>query len=67
MHPKAIYESCPICPGRDEKIGKKDQQDCPGSEVERESLWKKKRGLADIRKPDDGLGKKTTGLRYTAV
>ena len=27
--------------GRDEKIGKKDQQDDLGSEVEREALWKK--------------------------
>jgi len=27
--------------GRDEKIGKKDQQDDQGSDVEREALWKK--------------------------
>ena len=27
--------------GRDEKIGKKDQQDCRGSKVERKALWKK--------------------------
>jgi len=27
--------------GMDEKIGKKDQQDDLGSEVEREALWKK--------------------------
>ena len=25
--------------GRDEKIGKKDQEDCRGSEVERKALW----------------------------
>ena len=49
------------------KLGKKDQQDYPRSEVEGEALWKKKKDLADIRKPDDGLGKRTTVLHYTAV
>jgi len=39
----AIYFVIPVCvySGRDEKIGKKDQQDDLGSEVEREALWKK--------------------------
>jgi hypothetical protein len=41
----------------DEKIGKKDQQDDQGSEVEREALWKKK-GLVDIRKGDEDEGRK---------
>jgi len=42
----------------DEKIGKKDQQDCSGSQVEGNfgNKWRP----TDIRKPDDGLGKKTT-------
>jgi len=30
-----------LCSGRDEKIGKKDEQDDLGNEVGREALWKK--------------------------
>ena len=34
----------------DEKIGKKDQQDALGTEVEREALWGKKKGSVEIKK-----------------
>jgi len=64
MHPKAIYESCPILPGKDEKkSGKKISKIVLGVKS-RGNHSGKKWGLADIRKPDDGLGKKTTVLHY---
>ena len=55
----------PKCSAIEEKIGKKDQQDDQGSEVEREEPWGKKKGLVEIKKGGNDEGwKEVNPLSY---
>jgi len=64
--PSKVTPWTAIYSGRDEKIGKKDQQDDLGSEVEREALWKKI-GFAWHLKTGWWFREEVLVLRYSVV
>jgi len=45
-------------------MGKKDRQDCPGSEVERKALWERKKAPGRHQEAARWFGKKIEVLKY---